>query len=519
MRRFFRVMLGVMVLVLGASYAQVSPNPSWVQTTQETSQQTSQQQTSQQTVVPSSNVFDLAWEATAPFSADITTASTQAALADTPVYHIDLRLSDDLQLLTGYQEIYYPNQTGVTLNDLVLRLFPNLTGATMVVNVLRLNGAEISVSGRLEQQESILRVPLAGGLEPGAAVVVSLNFTLSIPDAERFYGRFGRYPDLISFAHSYPQVAMYLPNRGWDTRVPVDYADPVFALAARYVVDIEAPSGQTLVTSGVGIGGAAPATDPGRQRLRVAAGPARDFYWVSASNYQRQQRQVGNTLVNSYAPAELSSGSSAALDITEASLRLFNDLLGPYPFREFDIVAVPLEAGGMEHPGVVSVTNSFYRDPSGFFETIVAHEVAHQWFYNIVGNDQLGEPWLDEATAQYLTLRYYRDVYGEARAEQFRRDLERYWSIVDFAETPIGLASDDYNSRSYTGIVYGRGPLFFSALEARIGTAALDAGLRDYYQAQQWQNGSADALKNALENACGCTLSDLFATWVDPVRF
>ena len=56
-------------------------------------------------------------------------------------------------------------------------------------------------------------------------------------------------------------------------------------------------------------------------------------------------------------------------------------------------------------------------------EGTVAHEVGHQWFYNLVGDDQLDDPWLDESFAQFATLQYFTDEYGASGADGFRNSL------------------------------------------------------------------------------------------------
>jgi aminopeptidase N len=178
-------------------------------------------------------------------------------------------------------------------------------------------------------------------------------------------------------------------------------------------------------------------------------------------------------------------------------------------------------AKGMEYPGIVAISQELY-DPQAIvmglpseiiLESTVAHETAHQWFYNVVGNDQVDEPWLDEALVQYATGLYYEDVYGEASAEEYRESWDSLWDLVDRVDIPIGLPSGAYTDEEYQPIVYGRGPLFFMQLAEKLGPE-FDGFLREYYESHKWGIGTAEAFRQEAEECCQCDLTALFEEWV-----
>jgi aminopeptidase N len=254
------------------------------------------------------------------------------------------------------------------------------------------------------------------------------------------------------------------------------------------------------------------------QVLTIAAGPARDFYLAASDRYEVVSTTVGETVVNSYAFAERMDSAEFALQVAADALQSFNARFGVYPYTEFDVVSTPMLALGIEYPGIVGITLNVYDSeaPSNSrLEIPLAHEVAHQWFYNVVGNDQMDEPWLDEAMAQYLTGLYFADVYGEAEAEQYRSDMwYDYWGRVYQAEVPIGLAAHAYAGNEYGPIVYGRGPIFLAALAEEMGQETFDAFLRDYYVSNRWGIGTGEAFRQLAEQHCQCDLSALFEEWV-----
>ncbi len=248
------------------------------------------------------------------------------------------------------------------------------------------------------------------------------------------------------------------------------------------------------------------------------AGPARDFYLAASENYIKVTKKVGETTVNSYAFPQRKEEAKSALKTAVSALKSYNERLGTYPYTEVDLVSNPMLAKGMEYSGIVAISAKLY-DPDAvisglpsrvLLESVVAHEVAHQWFYNVVGNDQVDEPWLDEALAQYMTGLYYEDVHGDASS--YRASWDSLWSSVNRAEVPIGLPSEAYTDDEYSPIIYGRGPLFLTALANTMGD--FDAFLQDYYQLYRWGIGTTEAFRRSAEEHCQCNLAPLFERWV-----
>jgi aminopeptidase N len=149
-------------------------------------------------------------------------------------------------------------------------------------------------------------------------------------------------------------------------------------------------------------------------------------------------------------------------------------------------------------------------------ESTVVHEVGHQWFYNLIGDDQLDDPWLDEALAQFATLQYYSDIYGMEGYEGFRSALDGRWARVGYARIPIGLPVAQYSSVEYGAIVYGRGPLFFVALQQAMGQEAFDAFLKEYAGTLSWEISTPEVLQSLAEKHCACELDQIFNEWVYP---
>jgi hypothetical protein len=463
-------------------------------------------------------LFDLDWDNRAPFRSGLI-ASEQGVLEEQPgasVYHLDLRVDASLTQVAGRQEVRYTNNEDVALEEIVFRLFPNLTGGSTTVTNLLIDGQ--SATPGYAQEDSVLLAPLPQPLQPGEQTVITMDFDVAIPTdvASSNYGTFAYLEDVLALAHVYPMVAVY-DDEGWNTDIAPPEGDVVYADASYYLAQVTAPADLTVVTSGVTLD---QQEFDSRQTLTIAAGPVRDFYLAASPSYEVVSRQVGETTVNSYAPGQLTTGALEAADVAARALEILGQRFGPYPYTELDLVSTATSALGVEYPGIIALTDRIYgRVYDRYLESTTAHEVAHQWFYNVVGNDQVGEPWLDEALAQYATLLYFAEQHGAAGEQGFRESLQGRWDPSDGQKIPIGLPVAAYSAGgeypgTYGSIVYGRGPLFFEALRDEMGQATFDAFLRDYVQTHRWGIATSGSLRSLAEQHCGCDLGALFEEWV-----
>jgi aminopeptidase N len=201
-----------------------------------------------------------------------------------------------------------------------------------------------------------------------------------------------------------------------------------------------------------------------------------------------------------------------------AALRSFERQFGPYPYRQLNMASMPTAAGGIEYPGLAAVASRLYRSPTEvlYFESVAVHEVAHQWWYNVVGNDQINHPWLDEALSQYSIYLYVLDTYGKDDGRGFVDVVKNLrWGSIGFRGKPIGLPAGAYSGVEYGAIIYGRGPLFFLALRERLGEAKMATFLRRYYTENSWRIATPAEFRKLAEEMAGQDLGDLFKQWVD----
>jgi hypothetical protein len=277
------------------------------------------------------------------------------------------------------------------------------------------------------------------------------------------------------------------------------------------LINKSAPKILVLVASGFKVESK---TKDDSQTVTFAAGPARDFYLVASRRFTVTSTVVGETTINNYFFPEM-VGVNLAASAAEDSLNSLSVRLGEYPCKELDIVPLHLQGNalGVEYPGIFGVNIETYSRQD-FLQSTVAHETAHQWFYNMIGNDQVNEPWLDEALSQYMTSLYFLDRYGENGRQSYRQSWIRSWNKVNNQSIPIGLPVSEYLPNEYSPIVYGRGPLFMEALAEKIGQKTFDSCLRQYCISNRWQIVNSTSFKSHFENCSSSELNELFQNWV-----
>jgi aminopeptidase N len=375
------------------------------------------------------------------------------------------------------------------------------------------------VEAQYELLDSAVHLPLSQPLNPGDQVIVGMDYSVEIPpEMSGNYGLFGYIDGTLVLHHIYPVIPVY-DDEGWNVEIPPLQGDVSYYDASFYLVRVNAPASMVMAASGSEFDRT---TEGNRQIVTYVAGPARDFYLAASDNFSVLSKRYGETAINSYFLPGLEQGAELTLVYASNALKCYSERLGPYPYAELDLVSTPMQALGMEYAGITAIANTLY-DPdevvSGLasqiiLESTVAHEIAHQWFFNAVGNDQVDEPWMDEAIVQYFTGIYYADTYGPDSYEGLRNSWMDRWGRVEYAEIPIGMTTGFYTGSEYGAIVYGRGPLFIEALAQEMGEDVFNAFIRDYYESNRWDVGTAAEFRELAESHCNCDLTALFEEWV-----
>ena len=447
--------------------------------------------------------------------------TTQADLtaAQPPLhYQMDIRLDLEQRQISGRAWIRFTNNSPAPLTEIPLRLYPNLGRTDTVLRIVALTIAGAPASPRLLAENSAAVVSLPQPLAPQATTELFLEFEATLPnEGGGNYSTFGYAAGVLALAQFYPTVPR-IGSAGWELQTPPLFGDMTTADPGLYDVWVTAPAALTVVATGITVETKANPDDT--KTWYLVGGPQREFNLVASNTFTLASRHVGDVTINAYFPSEHAKGGAAALDWASQAFSIYQQAFGAYPYTELDIVATPTDAGGVEYPGLVVIADRLYDqfdEVGSFFQIAVVHEVAHQWWYNLLGNDQVREPWLDEAITQYATVLFFEDRYGaEGRAGVLNSFNERWNRVKAANDQPIGLPVASYEGRAYGAIVYGKGPLFLLALREQMGDAIFVQFLKDFSAAYRWRTATADDFLTTAETSCACQLDGLLAEWVFP---
>ncbi len=456
----------------------------------------------------------------APFAATMIEAEREAiaGLDDPTLYTIDVALDWQRLKVSGTEQVLYTNNETVPLNELYLRLYPN--AEHYVEGDLSIQG--ILVAGQpsyFEMEGTVLKVDLGEPLAPEAQVELTIDFLVSVPYRD---DRFGYAQRVMTLGHWYPIMAVY-DDEGWNLDPYVEIGDAFYSEVSLYTLRITVPEDMVVVTSGL-LAESLPRED-GTVILTYYSGAMRDFALALSPDYRSVSETVGETTVNSYYLIGDEEGGEDALRYAVDALQLYNELFGPYPYTELDVAetyfTVDGSPGGMEFPGLVFVSTDFYQ-PSIFQaeqDTVVAHEVGHQWWYGVVGNNQVDEPWLDESFATYSSILYYEFAQGEEAAQQqmlVQGELPYQMMVLAGLDAPINsslLEFDDF--LQYLAIVYSKGALFLQELRRAAGDETFFNILRHYYQEHKYGLARPEDFRRAIEEVSArVELAELYDRWV-----
>jgi hypothetical protein len=442
------------------------------------------------------------------------------ALQHLPRYDISVRIDPAAERqLTGREKVWVPHRGPDELRELYFRLYPNLArfGGGMGINGVAVNGQTAPFV--YEAEKTALRVNLPEPLLPDSAVSVDLGFDLQVPRRETGYVLCGESQSIISLPLFYPVLAVRDDRADvhrWNLDIaPPTYGDPAFVEVGLYQVTATVPS--DMVVAGTGTIVTTTARAPGWSDVHFAGGPRREFMLILSSQFQTSSVEACGALVTSYFLPEDNTTGLAALQYAAAALRIYCEYFGPYPFRDMAVVSAPLVYFGMEYPGLNLIGIDLYRQAREDLEFLVAHEVAHQWWYSVVGNDPVNFAWLDEGLAEFSTYTYYRARYGEPEAEarvELRWRIPYQYAVDQGLDTVVNQPLSDFLPSNYETMAYAKGALFFDAVRREVEDETYYRLLREYLDRYRYAIATPADFLAVAEEVSGRDLGELYTEWI-----
>lgn len=237
--------------------------------------------------------------------------------------------------------------------------------------------------------------------------------------------------------------------------------------------------------------------------------------------------QVGVFATKAHQPKEL----DFALDIAKRAIEFYEDFYQtPYPLEHSWQLALPdFSAGAMENWGLVTYREAYLLlDPDNttldnkqLVATVITHELAHQWFGDLVTMNWWDDLWLNESFANMMEYLSVDAIHPEWKI----------WEMFQTSEVPMALQRDatdrvqsvhvdvdspaEIDSIFDGAIVYAKGSRMLVMVRSLLGDDALRKGLKQYFQDHQYGNAQGDDLWDALGKASGMQIGDIMHSWLN----
>lgn len=491
-------------------------------------------------------------------------------------YRMNVSLDPDEHTLKGTSIISYTNLSPDTLRKIYMHLYPNafLHGSVKhqemknygvaarfflrsfpedSTSYIAVDSFEVTTSGgvhsdRLRVEDTILEAPLPGPLFPGDSMKLSIEWRHVV---RGFYGRAGYRGEQYDFAQWYPKMVVY-DEKGWHNE-PFHAIGEFYGEFGTYDVTIDVPARFVVGGTGVVVGG-----DPGWQRVSVdtsadfeewlshvdsveANSSARrvvtfhaeqvhDFAWITSPEFVYEGGEWENIDIHVlYDRSAAEYWSKAVVQRTRRVLDWLTNQFGEYPYPQVTVTHA-LQRGGMEYPMLVMNGSDS--------EYLIAHEVGHIWFYGILANNEVDEPWLDEGFTSFQTAWHMANRFPGGRDLENRRydDFQRSrwwftsmqdgdeWSVIRFLTSPhnepIATKSHLASGRGEYGMnAYDKPQLMLASLRGFLGGEVFDEGLRKYYDRWKLKHTDEQRFRESMEEVSGRSLDSFFQQWLHEAGF
>jgi len=476
---------------------------------------------------------------------------------------INVTLNDELHELNGDISMDYTNQSNENLNEIYFLLYPNAFNGSFTKFAKQQldNGSTKFHFSKPEQQGSIDgfqfvandkkveflidpenndigKIILNEPLKKGETIQIKTPFRVKIPNV---FSRFGHEKNYYACTQWFPKPAVF-DAEGWHKYPYLDMGEFYYEYGT-YDVRITLPNDYIVAATGelqnkdelsyyklLSQGNVEKTNSSNATKtLQFKAENVHDFAWFASKDFKI-----------SYKKMSLKSGRNVDLwgfyqnenwkkstDYIEQALNNYGNWVGEYPHPQCSAVEGPLKAGGgMEYP-MVTIIDSGIDKPSSL-QSVIVHEVGHNWFQGILGSDERKFPWLDEGLNTFYEHRTIEEVNKNDNSHERSMKIGvgkfsfntpenfnieqlglRYLTALNKTQAQK-LSSEKYTQANYGLLSYSRTGNVLQHLMHYLGETQFDKCMQQYFEKWKFKHPQPKDLKKVFEEVSGKDLSWFF---------
>lgn len=451
-------------------------------------------------------------------------------------YNLSVDIDCEKKVVDVKQSVEYINQTeAVSLKSVYFHIYPkafsegviNKPVSTINENKAYPNGVsygEVDISKVLvnnnettieyiNADKDILVVNLSEGLLPNKKVNIYFEYSLKLPN---IHHRYGYGENSINLGNFYLIACKYDEGEGFFANSYHYNGDPFYSDIANYTATVSYNENYTLAFTGIKI---SEKIENGNKTTEIKAQAVRDFALILSDKFKTLSSTINNVKVNYFYYNDTKPEQSLKASVD--SISTFSALFSEYPYKELNVCESNFVYGGMEYPNLVFISDNLdnYED---YIYTIV-HEIAHQWWYGLVGNNEYKYGFLDEGLTEYSTYLFFdkNSDYNMDTREMIKNTTNSYLLFVDVYEevfttvdTSMLRSLDEYNTEpEYIYMAYVKGVLMFDNLREIIGEKKFIKSLQIYFNQNKGKNATPSDLIYAFNKGSGDNLENYFNAW------
>ncbi len=388
-----------------------------------------------------------------------------------------------------------------------------------IISITDANGDSLG----FQIDETVMAIPLERPLASNDSAVLNIEAILKIPYLFSRLGYKGEHYEMVQW---YPKPCVF-DEKGWH-RQGYHAIGEFYGEFGKFDVTIELPEEYIVAATGMLVD--SNSIENKRKSVHYIAENVHDFAWVCDPDFEITTKEIDSILIEVYYIKKYRKKWQNAGDYAVDAVQRYNNWFGKYPYKKLSVVQGYF-GGGMEYPNLVIIggmEDNFTRQ----FELVIIHEIAHQWFYGILGSNEMDEPWLDEGFTSYTEARYFVDKYGidntffkspflpKMRHNYINR-LTYYIALTNQLEMPVLTKSSAFVDvpLAYQVAVYSKPALFLRYLEGYLGVSTFDRIFKEYFERYKFKHPQSQDFIELCEEISGKDLKGFFEDFLHTTKY